>query len=246
MKKIILIIVGILPVVIGYSQSNTTNSAAKKMTVEESNRLNGMAQPTINGIPYSQYKAQQDALKQKTTNTNNQVATTSVVSTNNQKAGGTVTDKVANPTKPAANVSSTPILPVVDNKTSGNGTITNKTTDKPAPVQLPATQTIQPGTLKTSDVSQPVVTPATTSLKTVDGNNGTASAALIAPPTIKVAVDNNALQSTTAAAINNTQQVITQARPAQTPAEIPASVANPASKIPVVPMQTTEKTKDKN
>lgn len=35
----------------------------KVMTVAEANALNGTAQPTINGIPYSEYKAQQDALK---------------------------------------------------------------------------------------------------------------------------------------------------------------------------------------
>ena len=35
----------------------------KKMTIAEANALNGTAQPTINGKPYSQYKAEQDALK---------------------------------------------------------------------------------------------------------------------------------------------------------------------------------------
>lgn len=38
---------------------------SKKMTVEEANKLNGAVQPTINGVPYSQYKAQQEALKNK-------------------------------------------------------------------------------------------------------------------------------------------------------------------------------------
>ncbi len=40
----------------------TTN--VKVMTVAEVNALNGTANPTINGKPYSQFKAEQDALKQ--------------------------------------------------------------------------------------------------------------------------------------------------------------------------------------
>ena len=65
MKKIIFILAAIFPALIGYSQSNEANNTSKKLSVEESNKLNGVAQPTINGIPYSQYKAQQDALQQK-------------------------------------------------------------------------------------------------------------------------------------------------------------------------------------
>lgn len=38
-------------------------SAAKVMTASEANALNGTAQPTINGKPYSQYKAEQEALQ---------------------------------------------------------------------------------------------------------------------------------------------------------------------------------------
>lgn len=65
MKKIIL--TGIITFCIlttAFSQNATGAPAgAKVMTVAEANSLNGVAQPTINGIPYSQYKAQQDALK---------------------------------------------------------------------------------------------------------------------------------------------------------------------------------------
>jgi hypothetical protein len=38
--------------------------ATKILTVQEANQLNGIAQPTIKGIPYSQYKAQMLAAKQ--------------------------------------------------------------------------------------------------------------------------------------------------------------------------------------
>ena len=65
MKKI-LILITILSggLCAGAQQLSSTNKASMKvMTVEEANRLNGTAQPTINGIPYSQYKAQQQALK---------------------------------------------------------------------------------------------------------------------------------------------------------------------------------------
>jgi len=63
MKKIILIALFGL-VLFQAKAQNPTNPVTKAMTVEEANKLNGVAQPTINGKPYSQYKAEQDALKQ--------------------------------------------------------------------------------------------------------------------------------------------------------------------------------------
>lgn len=65
MKKIIL--TGIISFCImntAFSQNASGAPAGTKiMTVAEANGLNGVVQPTINGIPYSQYKAQQNALK---------------------------------------------------------------------------------------------------------------------------------------------------------------------------------------
>lgn len=61
MRKI-LIIVGIIFVTNSYGQA--PGAPTKKLTVEEANKLNGVASPTINGKPYSQYKAEQDAIKQ--------------------------------------------------------------------------------------------------------------------------------------------------------------------------------------
>jgi hypothetical protein len=63
MKKIILIALGcfILYSVEAQNASQTTES--KAMSVSEANRLNGTAEPTINGKPYSVYKAEQNALK---------------------------------------------------------------------------------------------------------------------------------------------------------------------------------------
>jgi hypothetical protein len=63
MKKLFFLIVGCSCAVLLNAQNNAANSTIKKMTVEEANRLNGSVEPTINGKPYSQYKAEQDALK---------------------------------------------------------------------------------------------------------------------------------------------------------------------------------------
>jgi hypothetical protein len=66
MKKILFFIT-MISAGLTVSAQLTSSAAAnmKTMTIEEANRLNGTAQPTINGKPYSQYKAEQDALKQK-------------------------------------------------------------------------------------------------------------------------------------------------------------------------------------
>lgn len=47
-----------------YSQT-PLDSNTRVMSIEEAKKLNGWAEPTINGKPYSQYKAEQDALKKK-------------------------------------------------------------------------------------------------------------------------------------------------------------------------------------
>lgn len=63
MKKIICTVIFASAFIVASSQ-NRDGSSQKQMTVEEANRLNGVAEPTINGKPYSQYKAEQEALKQ--------------------------------------------------------------------------------------------------------------------------------------------------------------------------------------
>ncbi|MEO7923946.1 MAG: hypothetical protein ABIR30_09720 [Chitinophagaceae bacterium] len=73
MKKILLMILSVyLAFQVSGQGSNGSASSVKQMSVEEANKLNGTVMPTINGKPYSQYKAEQDALKQQTSN--NQVA----------------------------------------------------------------------------------------------------------------------------------------------------------------------------
>lgn len=58
MKKTLLIIISLITVMVSYSQSAKTNSSSSDY------KTTGVVDPTINGKPYSQYKAEQDALKQ--------------------------------------------------------------------------------------------------------------------------------------------------------------------------------------
>jgi hypothetical protein len=72
----------------------------KVMSAQEANTLNGVAQPTINGIPYSQYKAEQDALKQKQASENKTAparASLPVVSKEQPAAPVVVADKKTAP-----------------------------------------------------------------------------------------------------------------------------------------------------
>lgn len=63
MKKIIITLLISVTVQQLIAQSSSPSSTAKMASIEESRKANGNAETTINGIPYSQYKAQQDALK---------------------------------------------------------------------------------------------------------------------------------------------------------------------------------------
>lgn len=70
MKNKFLIILPVLICSFVYVNAQDNNAlksskATKVMTVAEANALNGIAQPTVNGKPYSQYKAEQEALKNK-------------------------------------------------------------------------------------------------------------------------------------------------------------------------------------
>ncbi len=107
MKKIILIsfIVLISCFTVTAQQSFTpipltSGEKLKVLTTEEANRLNGTARPTINGIPYSQYKTQQEALKQKQASENKPVASKAslpVISKEQPAAPVVVADKKTAP-----------------------------------------------------------------------------------------------------------------------------------------------------
>jgi hypothetical protein len=65
MNRLLTILVTLLLIQInGYSQV-PSDSSTKIMSIEEAKKLNGWSEPTINGKPYSQYKAEQEALKKK-------------------------------------------------------------------------------------------------------------------------------------------------------------------------------------
>ncbi|HEX2683606.1 MAG TPA: hypothetical protein VHL77_06725 [Ferruginibacter sp.] len=83
MKKIIYVTTFCFCAFNGNAQNmaSTTPANTKTMTAAEANALNGTAQPTINGIPYSQYKAQQDA-KQAQQNQQRTAARNAVVPVN--------------------------------------------------------------------------------------------------------------------------------------------------------------------
>lgn len=70
MKKILVSITFcfIANLIFAQTAAPTTSASgenSKKMTVAEANALNGTSQATINGKPYSQYKAEQQLLKNK-------------------------------------------------------------------------------------------------------------------------------------------------------------------------------------
>lgn len=87
MKKSILIATATLLTFYVSAQSRTT-ADEKVISVEEANRMNGTVMPTINGKPYNQYKAEQEALKKEreakliAAKTNNADAANTMILTN--------------------------------------------------------------------------------------------------------------------------------------------------------------------
>ena len=77
MKKIIGIMVISLLSNQLIAQTSAPTSGAKMLSTAESKKQNSNTETTINGIPYSQYKAQQDALKQKQASENKAPVTSS-------------------------------------------------------------------------------------------------------------------------------------------------------------------------
>ena len=65
MKKIIVIMIVSLVSNQLIAQTSAPTTGAKMLSTAESKKQNTNIETTINGIPYSQYKAQQDALKAK-------------------------------------------------------------------------------------------------------------------------------------------------------------------------------------
>ena len=175
-------------------------------------------EPTINGIPYSQYKAQQEALK-----TTNQTTATPI---GNGVKGAPV---LSGQSKSVEN-NSVPSKPDRQPAVNTPATITEKPVVKPVDVQAPATQTIPAGSFKSSPASIAPVTNST-SAKTVEVNKTNASGTLVIIPAINVAVSDNVEVAKPAATTPQVQQTMTEAKPGQIQ-EVPNSAASTIPKSP--------------
>ena len=187
MRKIIMVIC-FFGITNAYCQS--FGEPTKQLSVQEANKMNGTASPTINGIPYSQYKAQQGALKQGST----------VVPVNTSTVASGITGKGVQ--APVSNVSSVK-LSATDNPTSAKGQSTSaaiptamtvvpaaKTAVTQTDVQAPATQTIPVGSLKSSPLTPTPVGAAPIASKTiVPTTNG---GPLVPMPSVNLATGSDA------------------------------------------------------
>lgn len=126
MKKIFLILTGVFGFYLSYGQKAVSNSNASKATV-----TSGVANPTINGKPYSQYKAEQDALK---------IQNTSKANTLKPVGDDPINSKVAVPVNKNTNAQKPNVLSPGENR-------------KPIPVTNPAE------VVKTETPQQKVSTP---------------------------------------------------------------------------------------
>lgn len=101
MKKIIIVASGLVLSIAGYSQNAATNGGGKAAV------SSGVVDPTINGKPYSQYKAEQDALKMKNAVVSKQAGPAVDVKYN------TAPPSQNSPAKPKGSEMGNPVAPVV-------------------------------------------------------------------------------------------------------------------------------------
>jgi pyruvate dehydrogenase complex dehydrogenase (E1) component len=183
MRKI-LIIACIFSVTNSYAQS--PGAPAKSLTVQEANKLNGTASPTINGIPYSQYKAQQEALKlanlQAQQKQTQQVNVPSVITTDDIQKSATQPVEVK-PTAPAAKPVSAQYadktipgtlvpMPAATVATSTEALVPVQTAVQPKmPVLNQQSQKVELETVPAS-VVQPAVKAAVVTMQTEKGKGG--------------------------------------------------------------------------
>jgi hypothetical protein len=135
MKKILFI--ALFGLAISQAKAQTSPGAAglKTMSIEEAIKLNGPANPTFNGKPYSQYKAEQEALNQRQ---NTQTKVVSPLANNNATN--------SNGNTPAVNTK-----PAVDQKQSGQ----SSTLTPPVVKEVPAIQETKPAVQPATKVSVP-------------------------------------------------------------------------------------------
>lgn len=237
MKKILLILIVFLNAcLVQAQQGQTFGATAKVLSVDEVNKLNGTPQTTINGKPYSQYKAEQAALQQQQA-ANNKMATPigNNITNSNGKAPVMNSVPAIDPNQSKQSTTITPAAKPISAVPATKAAVTQ------TEVASPAIQMIPVGTLKNSVASQ---APVTTAAKSVDATSAT-SGTLI-PVTGLTLANGTTTEQVTTTPVVTAPQTIGTAKPAQTPVEIPASVITPASKVPVASSQSTEKTKGKN
>ena len=170
MKKKLLICAAFVVVCMTAQSQNALKAGPanqpKRLTTAEANALNGTANPTINGRPYSEYKAEQDAIKQQQSQQQ-----TSKVDLNMTASAVKTSDGINQPvsTKPApAKTESDLKAQPVENKVVPSSVTTvqesNKTTGKLVTVPLvtiskdsPETETKQAEQKATPAVTSPGV-----------------------------------------------------------------------------------------
>ncbi len=207
-------------------------------------KSDGKVQPsvlTIDGMPYSQYKAQQDALKQATNV--QQPASNNLNATPASKE--TIKQRQATPVNNSTQ-QHIPDRQPIKQEAKANTSTNAKTDVNPASqivVPTPAIQMIPAGNLKGSTLTPaPVPDKAIESKTTITTTNG---GPLVPMPVVNIAVDNGAAKTTTAPANAITQQTVTEAKAAQIQ-EVPNSPASTTPKLPVMTPSTMEKSGKKN
>jgi len=199
MKKILIISIAILAV--GTVSAQTDSRSASKNS--------NAAEPLVNGIPYSQYKAQQEALKKQ-----QELKDKQAIAKVQQELSFDIKDA-----KQAPAVKQ--VAPAVTNA--------KKTEPTPVVVPSPATQTIPAQTLKISPATEKPV-PAVAVKPTVENSKANTESVLIAMPTLSTASDKGAVDAK-AAPVSQAVQVQGQAKAAVV-VETAPSVASPTPKSP--------------
>jgi hypothetical protein len=220
MKKIILINVLTMLTLTAFCQNaKTANTNVPKEMM-------------INGIPYSQYKAQQDALRQ-----------TSPQPVDNNLNATPVKPGTNRTTAPAKTQTAQPLIHEAEKASSNvNASKTNATPE--SKVVAPAIQMIPAGDFKSSPLTPTPVGATPIASKTIVPT--TYGGPLVAAPVVNLTTGSgNADAKQTAPATNAPQQVIAEAKPAQIQ-EVPNSVVSPTPKLPVVPNQSNEKSGKNN
>ena len=229
MKKIIGILVVSLVTNQLIAQTAGPSAGAKVLSIAESKKVNGNAETTINGMPYSQYKAQQDALKLKQQQEQNiPIATPPKVEATGSLVQTTPAKTVAKPALTGSNSTNTGLKTVA--------------------VEKPAAFAKESSSLANVKPGQPVETQTAKPVEVITTNATPGSSESIITKLATVGVAGTTTPEETKATTTTAKMPEVQMNnqlKVQPEEEIKPSVNPVAPKLPVVPMQTSEKTKSK-